>query len=212
MYQIVGLSASPVKDSNAHLFLKQALEPHLARDDAQITLIEAGQLRIEDCTHCNHCLLKQTPDRLCSVEDDMLQIYQALIPADALILATPVYFGRLSGYMARIIDRLRAVHYGQACAGRMKNKVGAGLAVAWYRHGGLETTLMTLAQAFFTLDMIVAAPGCFGGMGVTSLGGDGTFDVKDRHQVLKDEYGISLARRTVDRVFELVEMVRKVKD
>ena len=208
MFKLVGISTSPVKDSNTHLFLSEAVKPHLNRPDAEITLIEAGRLKIEDCLHCNHCLFKQTPERICSIDDDMNQIYEAVIPADGIILATPVYFCRLSGHMARVIDRLRAVHYGKAVPGGMKNKVGAGLSLAWYRHGGLETTLLTMHLAFLVMEMIVAAPGSFGGSGLASPGGEGAFDPKDKHQILKDEFGLSLARKTVDRVFELMAMVR----
>ena len=211
MYKFVGLAGSPVKDSNTMQYLNHALEPLRQREDVEVTVIDAGRLNIGDCIQCNHCLFKQTRERLCSLDDDMTQIYEAVIPADALILATPVYFGRLSGHLARVIDRFRAVHYGQAVPGGMKDKIGAGLSLAWYRHGGLETSLMTLHLAFYILDMIVAAAGCLGGSGVASLGGDGSFDVNDRHQILKDEYGLALARRTVDRAFELAQMVRRAK-
>lgn len=211
MYKLVAVSGSPAQDSNTHRFMMEALHPYLSRDDTEVSVFEAGRMKIEDCVHCNHCLLKQTRDRLCSIADDMTPIYEAVIPADALILATPVYFGRLSGHMARFIDRLRAIHYGKAVPGGMKNKVGAGLSLAWYRHGGLETTLLSLHLAFYTMEMIVAAPGVFGGSGLTSLGGDGTFDPKDRHQVLKDEYGLKMAVKTLDRAFELVRMVRSAR-
>jgi multimeric flavodoxin WrbA len=211
MYRFVGISGSPVKNSNTHLLLEESLKPLQERNDTEIQLFDAGRMNISDCVHCNHCLIKQTPEKLCSIQDDMETLYRAIIEADALILATPVYFGRLSGYLAKVIDRLRAVHYGKAIPGGMKDKVGAGLTVAWYRHGGLETTLMTLNIAFFTLDMIVAAPGSMGGAAVSSLGGDGTFDPKDKHQVLKDDLGLNVARKTVERAFELVQMVSKAK-
>ena len=211
MFRFVGISGSPVKDSNTHLFLEEALKPLRERDDTEVQVFDVGRLKISDCIHCNHCLIKQTPERLCSIQDDMETLYRAVIDADALILATPVYFGRLSGHLANVIDRLRAVHYGKAIPGGMKNKVGAGLAVAWYRHGGLETALMTLALAFFTLDMIVAAPGSLGGAAVSSLGGDGSFDPKDKHQVLKDDLGLNVARKTVERALELVQMVSKTR-
>ena len=166
-------------------------------------------MKIEDCIQCNHCLARQTHDKICSINDDMTDIYKAVTEADALILATPVYFGRLSGYISKVIDRLRALHYGKANPGLMRNKIGAGLDVAWFRMGGLETALWSIHMAFVTMEMIPAAPGTLGGMGFTSLKGDGSFDPKDRHQVLKDDLGMAMARKTVDRVFELLELIHK---
>ncbi|MFH1136116.1 MAG: flavodoxin family protein [Pseudomonadota bacterium] len=208
MFKIVGVSGSPVKDSNTHLFLEEAVKPHRDRPDAQFTLFEAGRMNIADCIQCNYCLAKQTKDKICSIDDEMAAIYKAVLEADALILATPVYFGRLSGYISKVIDRLRALHYGRANPGAMRNKIGAGLDVAWFRMGGLETALWSLHMAFVTMEMIPAAPGALGGMGFTSLRGDGTFDPKDRHQVLQDDLGLVMARKTVDRVFELLDLIK----
>ncbi|PWI49283.1 hypothetical protein CEE45_02765 [Candidatus Heimdallarchaeota archaeon B3_Heim] len=42
----------------------------------------------------------------------MSEIYPLLLEADGLLLASPVYFGRLSGCLANFVDRLRVFHLG----------------------------------------------------------------------------------------------------
>jgi hypothetical protein len=62
--------------------------------------------------------------------------------------------------------------------------------------------------------MIIASPGSmstFGGAALSSLGGTGKFDLKDKHQVLKDEYGLETARATAANMVELAKIVREGK-
>jgi multimeric flavodoxin WrbA len=203
-----------VKDSNTETFLRDAFDSIQAEDIAA-ELVTLDGKAIQDCIQCNWCLLKQQEDKFCSVEDDMAEIYPKIIAADGLLLATPVYLGRLSGRMAAMLDRMRALDYGKKTSGCLKHKVGAGLAVSWYRNSGLETTLATLHLAFLTWQMIIASPGSmstFGGAGVSSLGGTGEFDPGDKHQVLKDEHGLVSARATAASLVELARIVKKGKD
>jgi hypothetical protein len=74
---------------------------------------------------------------------------------------------------------------------------------------------MTLHWAFMTWQMVIATPGSmatFGGGGVTSLGGTGEFDPKDKHQVLKDSFGLDTAKATAASLLELTEIVKKGKE
>ena len=57
-------------------------------------------------------------------------IYPKILEADGILLATPVHFGRLSGLMANMIDRLRVFVYGNVYRGQIRNKIGGALAVA----------------------------------------------------------------------------------
>jgi len=76
----------------------------------------------------------------------MEDIYPLVLEADALLLASPVYVARLSGYMASFLDRLRVFAHGNHYKGRLTDKVGGALGVGWFRHGGLETTLLILIR------------------------------------------------------------------
>jgi len=214
MIKILGICGSPVKNSNTERILEEALKS-IQREGVQTEIVTLHGKTVQDCIHCNWCLLKQEEGKFCSIEDDMARIYRAILDADGLLLATPVYIGRLSGHMAALLDRLRALDYGKRVTRSLKHKTGAGIAVSWYRNSGIESTLMTLHWAFMTWQMVIATPGSsatFGGAAVSSLGGTGEFDPKDKHQVLKDSFGLETAKLTAASLLELTEIVKRGKE
>ncbi len=166
------------------------------------------QLKIEGCTHCNWCIKNQTPDKFCALSDGMDQLYQALLRAEAVILATPVHIGRMSGLMANMIDRMRVFVYGNALRGKLTDKVGAALAVGFLRHGGLEMTLSILNSTFALFGMI---PVGRGGLALTSLDGKGKVTKGVRHMVLEDGLGVVTAKDAVQRAAELAKIIQAGK-
>ena len=213
MINIVGICGSPVKGSNTELILREALGA-VEGDGVNIDVFTTHGRKIEDCRHCNWCMAKQSQGNFCSIKDDLDELYPKVAAADALMVASPVYLARLSGHVAAVLDRLRCVHYGKHYAGGMKHKVGAAIAVSWFRNSGIETTLTSIHWAFMTYQMVIAVPGSistFGGAGVSSLGGLGDFDPEDKHQVLKDEFGLKTARVTAKALLELARIVKAGK-
>jgi multimeric flavodoxin WrbA len=213
MIHVLGISGSPVQDSNTERILSVALDS-IKAGDVHTDMFTLDGKTINDCIHCNWCLLKQQPDKFCALEDDMQGLYTKILESDALLLATPVYIARLSGHLAAVLDRMRALDYGKHVSGCLKHKVGAGIAVSWYRNSGIETTLTSLHWAFLTWQMVIAVPGSlstFGGAGLSSLGGTGKFDPSDRHQVLKDAYGLESARATAASLVELARIIQRGK-
>ncbi len=200
---ILGVSGSPVKGGNVDALLEDALS---GREHETIRL---SSLEISDCRQCNWCLKKQTPDRYCSQDDDMRGIYPRLDKADILVFATPVYFGRLSGYLAAFIDRMRVYVHGNVSRGMLRNKVGTALAVAWFRTGGTEMALASINQFYFAVNMVIAAPdlGLSGAMAFSSLDGTGRRLEDDRLLVLQDELGVASARSAVERAVELSRLL-----
>jgi len=211
MINILGICGSPVRGSNTSQILDEGLKAVHA-DDVNVEVFDAGNKKIEDCCHCNWCIVKQTGGRYCKISDDMDELYPMVVKADALLVASPVYLGRLSGHMASVLDRIRCIHYGRQYLGGMKHKIGGAIAVGWYRNSGIETTLNSIHWAFLTYQMLIAVPGSmstFGGSGLTSLSGTGEFDLNDRQQVLRDEYGMKTARLTAESMLELARIIRK---
>jgi multimeric flavodoxin WrbA len=214
MITILGICGSPVKNSNTELFLSEALKA-VAGEDVKVEIFTLHGKKIEDCRQCNWCMVKQKADQFCAVRDDLEALYPKVIEAQALMVASPVYLARMSGHIASLLDRLRCLHYGKYYGGGMKHKVGAALAVSWYRNSGLETTLNSLHWAFMTYNMVIAVPGSlstFGGVGLSSLSGEGGFDPKDKSQILKDEYGLKTARATAESLLELARIIQRGKE
>jgi multimeric flavodoxin WrbA len=131
-----------------------------------------------------------------------------LLRADAIILASPVHIGRMSGLMANMIDRMRVFVYGNAHRGKLTDKVGAALVVGFLRHGGLEMTLSVLNSTFALFGMI---PVGRGGMALTSLDGKGKITKGVRHMALEDGFGVLTAKDAVRRAADLAKIIQAGK-
>jgi multimeric flavodoxin WrbA len=208
--EILGVCGSPVKDGNVQALLEKALQSQQEEPGVSCDMITLAELDVGDCIHCNFCLRKQKGDKRCSVEDDMASVYPCLEKADILILATPVYFGRLSGHLASFIDRMRIYVHGNVTMGRMRNKVGGSIAVAWFRFAGTEMTLLTMNQLYYALNMVIASPdlGLQGGSAFSSLVGTGRREGDDKRLVLRDEMGVASAISTISRAIELARIMK----
>ncbi len=208
--RILGVSGSPVREGNVAALLETALRSQEGSPGVSWEMLRLSDLRVEDCVHCNWCLRRQDGQRRCSRTDDLHQVYPLVESCDVLILATPVYFGRLSGHLAAFIDRMRVYVHGNVTAGKLRDKVGGAIAVAWFRMAGLEMTLLTVHQFFHAVNMVIASPdvGLQGGSAFSSLEGTGRREGEDRLLVLRDQLGVAGAVSTVHRAVELARLLK----
>lgn len=208
---VLGVCGSPIKGGNTEIYLEQALQA-ASGCGAQGELVSLARCNLKECLHCNFCVRKQQEGVFCAQKDDMVQLYPKVLAADVLLVASPAYFGRLSGLTAIFLDRLRVFVFGNLYGGRMKNKVAGSLAVAWRRAGGVETTLLSMDYAFLAMEMILASvhheAALYGAGGFSSLEGTGAFDRNDKKLVLRDEAGLKSARALGKRAVELAELIK----
>lgn len=210
MIKLLGICGSPVSGGNTEALLRASLAHVDAMQDVEAEVVTLGDLSFSGCLHCNWCVKKQTEGKFCSQEDDLAAVYPKILAADGIILASPVHFGRLSGTMANMVDRLRAFVHGNLYRERLRNKVGGSLAVAFFRGGGVETTLATLNTVFLVFEMLVATSRLYqiGAAGLSSLDGTGKVTRGVRHMAMEDDFGVASGRMLVDRVIELARIVR----
>lgn len=117
--KIVAVSGSPRK-GNTEWMLEKILE-YLHQNGADGELLLLRRMNVQRCTGCLKC---EDRSGFCRLKDDMHDIYPKLVSADALILASPVYFEMMSGLLKNFIDRTCPIWT------KMKGKPLAGLAVA----------------------------------------------------------------------------------
>jgi multimeric flavodoxin WrbA len=210
--KILGICGSPVKGGNTEIFLGEALKAAEGLGDVTTESVRLIEKRIGDCRHCNWCTSKQVEGSFCCIKDDMLEMYPKIIQADALLMATPTYAGRLSGYSAVFMDRFRALVLGKRYRGVLRNKVGGAMTVAWMRNAGPETALLSVATSYLMWGMVLASPGEggseFGAVGVSSDGGGGRFVAEEKLGVLKDKLGMASARALAKRTVELARIMK----
>jgi multimeric flavodoxin WrbA len=209
MIKLLGISGSRVKDGNTIALLDESFNYAREHHGVEAESISLAGLNIAACNHCNWCIRNQTEDKYCSQDDDMSAIYPRLLKADGIILATPAHFGRLSGIMADFIDRTRAFVHANFYQLPLRNKIGGAMALAYFRGGGIETTLSSLNLFFHVHHMIMASSGLYqlGAGAFTSPDGKGRFAREPRHIVLEDTVGVMSAKRLIDRVVELAGIV-----
>jgi multimeric flavodoxin WrbA len=107
--KVLGIHGSPRKGGNSDLLLDRALEG--AREGgAEISVLRASRLKVEGCRECGGC--DETGE--CVIDDEMQRVYGLLTEADAIIVATPIFFYTVPAQLKAIIDRC------QACWNRRK--------------------------------------------------------------------------------------------
>ena len=72
---------------------------------AQVESIFLQNLSIHPCDGCDFCV----ETGACVIKDDMQPIYPKLLAADALVLASPIYWFTYSAQLKTCIDRMYAV-------------------------------------------------------------------------------------------------------
>jgi multimeric flavodoxin WrbA len=98
--KVLILSSSPRRKGNSNAlcdrFAEGAIEAH-----HQVEKVALAEKTIHYCTGCNAC---QKTGR-CAQKDDMAPILDSMVAADAIVLATPVYFYTMCAQMKTAIDR-----------------------------------------------------------------------------------------------------------
>jgi multimeric flavodoxin WrbA len=70
---------------------------------AEIAIYRLYELNFRGCTACLAC--KRTSEE-CVLKDDLAPVLRAVRQADGLILASPIYFGQITGELKSFIDRM----------------------------------------------------------------------------------------------------------
>lgn len=97
--KILGLVGSPRKLGNCEVIIKE-ISQHLAEGYA-LELIRMPSLDIRPCSACYRCIM----DSECPNDDDMGFLLDRIAGADALIIASPVYFLGAHSIFKRVLDR-----------------------------------------------------------------------------------------------------------
>ncbi|MFC1886660.1 flavodoxin family protein [Thermodesulfobacteriota bacterium] len=213
MIKVIGISGSRVKGGNMDALVQKAVSRLDQYEDATGEMISLADKTINGCIHCNWCVRKQTEGKFCAHEDDMEMVYRAVVGADGIIIGSPAHFGRLSGLTANMIDRLRVFVHGNLYKGGLRNKIGGAMAIAYFRGGGIESTLQSINVHFSAVQMIIATPDGhnryqIGAGAFTTREGKGRFEKDIRHIVLEDDYGVASAEGLVDRMVDLARIVK----
>jgi multimeric flavodoxin WrbA len=104
--KIIGFSGSPRKSGNTSWAVEMILEG-ANTNGAETILFSSSGLDIKPCRGCLGCV---NSGNGCVIKDDMQKIYIELKDADAIVFASPVYMGQMTGQAKVFMDRLFSVN------------------------------------------------------------------------------------------------------
>jgi multimeric flavodoxin WrbA len=100
--KIIGFSGSPRKNGNTSWAVEQILNG-AKQTGSETVLFSSSDLDIKPCRGCYGC---KNGDNGCVIKDDMQKVYAGLKDADAVVFASPVYMGQMTGQAKVFMDRL----------------------------------------------------------------------------------------------------------
>ncbi|MBS7268850.1 MAG: flavodoxin family protein [Candidatus Freyarchaeota archaeon] len=114
----------------------------------------------------------------------MQEIYRKLFEADAIVLASPSYFGSVTAQMKTFMDRTWPLRNG-----RLKDKIGGSIAVG---RRYIENTLVTLNTFLLRHRLIIGHRGVLG-------------YAFEKGEIIKDLEAIKMAHELGERMLELLQ-------
>jgi len=188
MIRILGIVGSPRVGGNTEHLVAEALKAAV-EEGAETELLSLADKEVKPCDACLSC--RKTGE--CWIKDDFKPIFDKMVEADGIILASPVYFGSATPQIKALIDR---AGYLSGARGRVfENKVGGALVVA--RRAGQNFTFAQLLFFFLHQGMIV--PG--------STYWNVAFG-REKGEVIKDEEGLNTARNFGKKMIWLIRRIK----
>jgi len=137
----IGIVGSPRKDGNTEILTKHTLKA-IEEEGLDTELISLAGLDIRPCNACMVC----REEECCPIDDDLLPIYTKMKEADAIILASPVYFGSATALLKAFMERAGYISGSRKV---FAGKVGGPLVVA--RRAGQNFTFAQIMYWFHIL-------------------------------------------------------------
>ena len=215
--KVLGVCGSPIKGGNVEKLLEVTLDAAKGEKSVETEMVTLAGKEINDCNQCNWCLRKQEEGQFCKQQDYMTELYPKVLEADVLLLATPVYIMRSTSWIYCFMDRIRAVIEGRYYRHQplVANKVGGAISVAYMRHAGVETSLISLLHGMLLFNLVIAGGGIaspYGVGGLSSKTGAGGFDLSDKHVAAHDPFAIKCANVLAKRAVHLAKIIKAGKD
>ena len=151
---VLGISGTPRKGGNSEILLNAALEPFVeAQWDVKTILL--SEKKIEMCVGCEACCER----KVCFINDDMNEIYEAYAKCNAIIISAPVYWRNVPAQLKAVFDRTYAVKDKKALEGRL----GGAIVVGRGSSGG-QSIVLNIIHNFYLSSGALCVPGELNGV------------------------------------------------
>jgi len=151
--KVLGIGGSPKKGGFTDKALDNALSG-AGSAGAIVKKIILNDLGFKPCQDCGGC----REDGICRIRDDMQAVYREVESADAVIIASPVFFCSVTAQVKMMVDRFQcawvAKHLLGKRASRRKRRKGVFLCAGGAnKKGHFENARQIIRALFATLDI-----------------------------------------------------------
>jgi multimeric flavodoxin WrbA len=125
--KVLGLCCSPHKGGSTEMLINEALRG-AQQEGAEIELYSVAGKHFELCDGCRSC----AKTGVCHLKDDMQELLDKVIEADAIIFGAPIYQYMMPAHVKLIMERMRPIRgiTPDKTDNKLSNKVGGIIAVA----------------------------------------------------------------------------------
>ncbi len=102
--KFLAIWGSPRRGGNSETLLNAFIDGAL-QGGAEVERIALREVKISPCQEIYHCF----KDGTCPIKDDMRPLYDKLLEADVVVLASPIFFYSVSAQAKAFIDRTQAL-------------------------------------------------------------------------------------------------------
>ncbi len=102
--KIIGILGSPRRDGNTEILLDKVLDS-AKNKGADVKKFVLNKLKFSPCQECENI----RRDGICIIKDDWQKIFSEIEDADAIVLASPIFFGSVSAQTKMFIDRFQCL-------------------------------------------------------------------------------------------------------
>lgn len=101
--QVIGISGSPIKDSNTDRLIKAVL----SHTGLQTSFVKLPKLRVQPCIACLGC----TGDNTCKVKDDFQELAEKVKISSAIVIGGYPPYGSLDSFTKAFLERLFSLRH-----------------------------------------------------------------------------------------------------
>lgn len=98
--KVLAICGSPRENGNTEFFTKVVLSK-LEEEGIGTEFVSLIGKNIEECTGCYHCVSNHE----CVIKDDFQDVFNKMLEADAIVLASPAYHASITGKLKCLLDR-----------------------------------------------------------------------------------------------------------
>ena len=101
--QIIGISGSPIRNSNTDRLIKVILEA----TQLETEFVKLSRINVRPCFACKKCV----PDNICKVKDDFPELAEKIKSAKALIIGAYTPYNQIDAFTKALLERFWSLRH-----------------------------------------------------------------------------------------------------